>query len=85
MYYLYLLYSQKNKEFYVGTTPDLKRRFYFHNNGRNAATKFGAPWQLVYYEAYPTKGDALRREYRLKRYGQALRQLKARITLVNQS
>lgn len=44
----------------------------------------GAPWKLIYYEAYPTKEDALNREYKLKRYGQALRQLKARITLVDQ-
>ncbi len=83
MYYLYLLYSQKSKEFYVGTTPDLERRFYSHNQRNNFATKPGVPWKLVYYEAYPTKDDALRREQRLKYYGQALRQLKARITLVD--
>lgn len=84
MYYLYLLYSQKTKQYYVGTTPDLKKRFYSHNEGQNQSTKSGAPWRLIYYEAYPTKEDALSREYRLKRYGQALRQLKARITLVDQ-
>ena len=83
MYYLYLLYSDKEERFYVGTTPDLKKRFYSHNDGKNFATKSGLPWHLVYFEAYPTKGDALRREYKLKAYGQALRQLKARITLVN--
>ncbi|HEY5550009.1 MAG TPA: GIY-YIG nuclease family protein [Candidatus Saccharimonadales bacterium] len=83
MYYLYLLYSKKLKEFYIGTTPDLRRRFYTHNAGKNIATKNGAPWRLVYYEAYPTKENALNREYKLKRYGQALRQLKARITLVD--
>lgn len=83
MYYLYLLHSKKLDEHYVGTTPDLKQRFYSHNVGKNFATKSGAPWRLIYYEAYPTKKDALSREYKLKRYGQALRRLKERITLVD--
>ena len=83
MYYLYLLYSRKNGEFYVGTSPDLKKRFYSHNAGKNTATKSGIPWVLVYYEAYPTEEDALRRERNLKYYGQGLRQLKARLTLVD--
>ncbi len=67
----------------MGTTPDLKRRLYSHNAGKNLSTKFGVPWRLVYYEAYPTKDDALKREQSLKYYGQGLRQLKARITLVD--
>lgn len=83
MYYLYLLYSHRTDKFYVGTTPDLKKRFYSHNKGENISTKYGRPWKLVYYEAYPTKDDALKREHKLKKYGQALRQLKARITLVD--
>jgi putative endonuclease len=85
MYYLYLLYSNRSKEYYVGTSPDVRKRFYSHNAGQNIATKPGIPWKLVYYEAYPTKEDALRREQKLKAYGQALRQLKARITLVDRS
>jgi putative endonuclease len=84
MYYLYLLYSEKTKKYYVGSTPDLEKRFYFHNNGKVKSTKAGVPWKLIYYEAYPTKEDAMNREYKLKKYGQALRQLKARITLVDQ-
>lgn len=83
MYYLYLLHSKKLDEYYAGTTPDLKQRFYSHNRSHNLATKSGVPWKLVYYEAYPTKEDALSREYKLKRYGQALRRLKERITLVD--
>jgi putative endonuclease len=84
MYYLYLLYSTKSKKFYVGTTPDVNKRFYSHNQRQNIATKYGVPWELVYYEAYPTKDDAIRRERNLKYYGQGLRRLKERITLVGQ-
>lgn len=83
MYYLYLLYSDNAKKYYVGTTNNLKARFYSHNSGVNIATKSGAPWRLIYYEAYPTKSDALRREIKLKKYGQALRRLKERVTLVD--
>jgi putative endonuclease len=83
MYYLYLIYSKSNKEFYIGTTPDLKKRFYSHNARKNISTKDGVPWSLVYYEAYPTKADAMKREQNLKHYGQGLRRLKERITLVD--
>ena len=85
MYYVYLLHSQKTDKFYIGSTPDLKKRFYSHNASKNVATKHGAPWQLVYYEAYPTKEDALRRETKLKYYGQGLRRLKERVTLVDRT
>lgn len=85
MYYLYLLFSPKTNRIYIGTTPDLKKRFYSHNRGKNIATKFGVPWKLVYYEAYSTKADAIRREQNLKKYGQGLRRLKERIALVDKS
>lgn len=83
MHYVYLIHSKKSGEFYVGSTPNLRRRFYSHNAGDNIATKAGTPWTLVYYEAYPTKEDAITRERRLKYYGQGLRRLKERITLVD--
>lgn len=83
MYYLYLIRSSKTKKFYVGTTPDLEKRFYSHNAGKNTATKYGVPWQLIYFEAYSTKADAIKREQRLKHYGQALRQIKQRLTLAD--
>lgn len=74
MYYLYFLYSKKNKKHYVGTTPDLKKRFYSHNEFKNISTKSGAPWELIYYEAYSTKYDALKRETNLRLYGQAVKE-----------
>ena len=84
MYYLFLLYSKSTGKVFVGATADLKKRFYYHNVGKSTYTKSGVPWQLVYYEAYSTKEDALNRERKLKQYGQALRRLKERISLVVQ-
>lgn len=79
MYYMYLLRSEKTGEFYIGTTGDLKKRFYQHNESQNTSTKYGAPWVLIYYEAFPTKALALERERKLKRYGKGLAELKKRL------
>ena len=79
MYYVYVLKSQKYKRTYIGSTSDLKRRVREHNKGRVKATKYGIPWNLVYYEAFWSKKDALGREMHLKKYGSALGFLKRRI------
>lgn len=79
MHYVYLLRSQRTHKFYVGATSDLRRRFHQHNDGQNLSTKSGVPWELVYYEAFPTKTLALERERKLKHYGRGLTELKARL------
>jgi putative endonuclease len=79
MYYIYLLKSEKTGKFYIGSTGDLKKRFYQHNQGLNIATKAGVPWEILYYEAFPTKTLALSREYYLKQYGRGLVELKKRL------
>lgn len=79
MHYVYLLHSKKTKQFYIGSTNNLKKRFYQHNDSQNTSTKYGVPWTLAYYEAFPTKAAALEREYKLKRYGKGLSELKKRL------
>ena len=79
MYYVYLLHSKKTNKFYIGSTADLKQRFYQHNHSDSISTKAGVPWDLVYYEAFPAKSLALERERKLKRYGRGLVELKQRI------
>ena len=79
MHYVYLLRSKKTNEFYIGSTEDLRRRFYQHNDSQNTSTEYGTPWVLVYYEAFPTKALALERERKLKRYGKGLVELKKRL------
>lgn len=61
-YYVYILESQKNKEWYAGYTDDLRRRLVGHNGGQNKSTKPYLPWRLIYYEACLNQNDALRRE-----------------------
>ena len=78
MYYMYLLQSRSNGQFYVGSTADLKKRFYQHNSGSNLSNKAHTPWDLVYYEAYTTKTAATERERKLKYHGRGLVEIKQR-------
>lgn len=39
MFYIYVLYSTKDKKLYIGFTPDLKKRIVKHNSGYVIATK----------------------------------------------
>lgn len=65
-YYVYILQSLKNNQFYIGFTSDLKKRIEKHNSNKNPSTKNLGPWKLIFYEAYLNKYDALRREKYLK-------------------
>ncbi len=66
MYYIYILYSLKDKKLYKGFTTDLNRRLKEHNSGKNTSTSYRRPLKLVYYEAYLVKKDAEFREKYLK-------------------
>lgn len=66
MYYVYILFSEKDGLLYTGFTPDLKARFERHTKGFVKATKQRRPLKLIYYEAYDEELDARRREIYLK-------------------
>lgn len=66
MYYVYILFSKKDKQLYVGSTPDLKARLEKHNKGYVKATTYRRPLELIYYESYIVPLDAKRRELYLK-------------------
>jgi putative endonuclease len=66
MYYVYILHSPKKDDFYTGFTADLVKRVAQHNAGKNKSTSYRIPLELIYYEAYLLKGDALAREKYLK-------------------
>lgn len=66
MFYVYILQSEAKHRLYIGKTTNLKRRLEEHNTGQNVSTKAYRPWTLIFYEAYPKKTDADRRERYLK-------------------
>ena len=69
MNYTYILLC-KDGTLYTGWTNDLKKRVKAHNLGKGAKyTKSRRPVKLVYYEEFPTKKEAMKREYTIKRMG----------------
>lgn len=67
-YFCYILRCADNS-LYTGYTVDLERRLSEHNSGDKGAkyTKNRRPCNLVYYEEFDNKSDAMRRETAIKR------------------
>ena len=52
---------------YTGYTVDLEKRIIAHNKGKaSKCTRSRLPVELVYYEVFDTKSEALKREYAIK-------------------
>ena len=62
-----LLSAKKPKRTYVGWTLDLERRLQQHNSGGGARSTRGRDWLLLYAECCATRGQAMSREWHLKR------------------
>ena len=65
-YYVYVLQSQLDGNFYVGYTSDLRRRIDQHQKGQVQSTKNRRPLKLVYWEGCLNQQDATHREKYLK-------------------
>lgn len=66
MNYTYLLRC-RDGSLYCGWTNHLEERIKAHNAGRGAKyTKSRLPVELVYYEEFPTRKEAMSREYAIK-------------------
>lgn len=65
-FYTYVLRSLKDTKFYIGFTDNLKRRFAEHQMGEVVSTRFRRPFEVVMFEGYLDRYDALRREKYLK-------------------
>jgi len=61
-YYVYILLSLYDKNFYIGLTNNLKRRLSEHKQGRNISTAKRLPLKLIFYESFLSEKDARRRE-----------------------
>ena len=68
MNYTYIL-KCSDGSLYTGWTNDLERRVKVHNEGKGAKyTKSRSPVELVYYEEFLTKEEAMKREYEIKQF-----------------
>ena len=64
--YVYLLRCS-DKTLYCGWTTDLKKRLDTHNSGHGAKyTRSRLPVELVYYEEFGSKEEAMSREWQIK-------------------
>lgn len=68
MFYVYIL-TCADDTLYVGSTNDLDKRLYAHNNLKSGAhyTKIRRPVTLHYFEKHTTYREARAREGELKR------------------
>ena len=67
MNYVYII-KCGDGSLYTGWTNDLKRRFENHCEGKGAKyTRGRGPLELVYFETFEDKKEAMRREYAIKK------------------
>ena len=65
-FYAYVLLSQKDNNYYIGYTNNLKRRLEEHNSGKNFSIKPRTPFKLIYFEGCVNEDDVKQREKYLK-------------------
>ncbi len=61
-FYAYVLFSRKFNRFYKGYCQDLELRLIQHNRGETFSTKPFIPWEVVYFETFNTREEAISRE-----------------------
>ncbi len=65
-HYVYIIESEKDGTYYIGSSQDPEKRVWKHNRPHRGYTGGKQPWKLVYTEMHETKTEALRREHFLK-------------------
>ena len=67
MNYVYII-KCKDNSLYTGWTNNLERRFKAHTEGKGAKyTRGRGPLELVYFEEFDNKVEAMKREYDIKK------------------
>ena len=65
-YYVYILRC-KDGSYYTGHAKDVEKRFEMHKKGQGARyTRMHEPEEIVYTEQFESRGDAIRRERKIK-------------------
>ena len=67
-YYVYILKSLKDSKYYIGSTSDVMARLQFHNSGLQRSTRSRIPLELILFEIYSSKEEALKREKQIKNW-----------------
>jgi len=67
-FFFYIIQSELDGSYYIGSTQGLDERLKRHNQGRSRYTKSKRPWKLIYYEEFSDRSSAMRREKEIKRH-----------------
>ena len=65
-FFVYVLRSVPSGRLYIGMTGDLERRLQEHNSRNGRWSSRWKPWELLGYEVWGSRGEALARERHLK-------------------
>ncbi|MDO8664168.1 MAG: GIY-YIG nuclease family protein [Candidatus Liptonbacteria bacterium] len=68
MYSVYILQSDKNGRYYIGSTNDVERRLAEHNAGKTKSLRFILPVRIVFTKEFESLKDARRAEIKLKKF-----------------
>ncbi len=72
VFYVYILKCRSKttgqETLYTGSTQDLKTRIEQHQSGRGARYTKGKFLELMYFETFLTRGEAMSREYAIKEF-----------------
>ncbi|GAA4204150.1 hypothetical protein GCM10022289_21560 [Pedobacter jeongneungensis] len=61
-YFAYVIKSLHFDYFYKGHCEDLDKRLKEHNAGKTKSNKAYLPFIIFYYEEFPTRDEAIKRE-----------------------
>ncbi|MBI1342199.1 MAG: GIY-YIG nuclease family protein, partial [Terrimonas sp.] len=62
MYYVYMIKSLVDSDYYKGSTSDYLKRLDQHNNGESHFTRTKIPWKLIFVQVFESKKAALIQE-----------------------
>ena len=65
-YFVYIIESEKDGTYYIGSTQDVEERLQRHNQGRSKYTQSKRPWKLIYVEEYNDRTAAIKKELVIK-------------------
>ena len=79
VYFVYVLRNSEGR-LYIGFTTNLEQRVRQHQEGEGGWTRSHGPWELVHYETFEARAEALKRERNLKR-GRTNKKLREKFSL----
>ncbi|MEP0862653.1 MAG: GIY-YIG nuclease family protein [Ignavibacterium sp.] len=59
-FFTYILFSPKFNKHYFGHTSNLQKRITEHNSGLSTFTKKYLPWELIYFEEFNSRAEAMK-------------------------